>query len=89
MFAFVDLSLNASSYVSSSYLHFSIFRATTIRTNTTKADTLHISDSCVKRLKEIISEGDNFRIIVEGGGCAGFQYKFNLDNIINEEDRLV
>ena len=29
-----------------------------------------------------------FRITVLGGGCAGFQYKFDFDNIKKEEDIL-
>ena len=29
-----------------------------------------------------------FRITVLGGGCAGFQYKFDFDNIKNDDDIL-
>ena len=33
-------------------------------------------------------KSDYFRITVLGGGCAGFQYKFDFDNIKKEEDIL-
>ena len=32
---------------------------------------------------------DYFRITVLGGGCAGFQYKFDLDNKKNDDDILI
>ena len=30
-----------------------------------------------------------FRITVLGGGCAGFQYKFDFENIQNDDDIIV
>lgn len=66
-------------------------------TEETKAETksqpkienkINLSDACIKRLTEITKlERDKFlRVIVDGGGCSGFQYKFELDNKINDDD---
>ncbi|XP_078001005.1 iron-sulfur cluster assembly 2 homolog, mitochondrial-like [Glandiceps talaboti] len=52
-------------------------------------DGLVLSDRCIKRLKEIGSADEFLRVLVEGGGCSGFQYKFDLDSTLNgEEDRI-
>uniref|UniRef100_A0A3Q3LE73 Iron-sulfur cluster assembly 2 homolog, mitochondrial n=1 Tax=Mastacembelus armatus TaxID=205130 RepID=A0A3Q3LE73_9TELE len=50
--------------------------------------TLHLTESCVKRLGEIMEKGEYLRIHVEGGGCSGFQYKFSVDSNKNEDDRV-
>ena len=34
-------------------------------------------------------ELDYFRITVLGGGCAGFQYKFDFENLKNDDDILI
>ncbi|XP_055646614.1 iron-sulfur cluster assembly 2 homolog, mitochondrial [Falco peregrinus] len=47
-----------------------------------------LSESCVKRLLEIIEGSEFLRLQVEGGGCSGFQYKFSLDTVINPDDRV-
>ncbi|KAH8294161.1 hypothetical protein KR054_009095 [Drosophila jambulina] len=48
---------------------------------------VQVSESCLKRLREICVDGSFLRVTVEGGGCSGFQYKFDLDSKLNEDDR--
>lgn len=51
-------------------------------------DELLISDSCVQKLKQLCDGNDKFlRLCVESGGCSGFQYKFDLDSKLAEDDR--
>lgn len=56
--------------------------------NKSESRTLKLSESCRKRLTEISSsEGSQLlRVIVDGGGCSGFQYKFQLDDKVNSDD---
>lgn len=52
-----------------------------------KADII-VTERCVDRLKNITKGSDNFlRVTVEGGGCSGFQYKFDLDSDIKDGDK--
>ncbi|EDW83382.1 uncharacterized protein Dwil_GK22818 [Drosophila willistoni] len=48
---------------------------------------IQVSESCLKRLREICTDGSFLRVTVEGGGCSGFQYKFDLDSKLNDDDR--
>lgn len=41
---------------------------------------LLLSESAVQRLKQITGEQGWLRVSVEGGGCSGFQYKFDLED---------
>lgn len=52
---------------------------------------LQLSDGCVKQLHKIFADDkDGFlRVAVEGGGCSGFKYTFDVDSQINEDDRLI
>lgn len=53
-------------------------------------DAVVISESCVQRLKQLCKGNNSFlRLVVESGGCSGFQYKFNLDDKIVNDDRYV
>tara|TARA_B100001971_G_C17950935_1_gene412500 strand:+ start:129 stop:455 length:327 start_codon:yes stop_codon:yes gene_type:complete len=49
---------------------------------------LEITDNAQKHIASIIAADNSkyFRITVLGGGCAGFQYKFDFDNQKNEDD---
>ncbi|CAN5970601.1 unnamed protein product [Sphagnum jensenii] len=60
----------------------------------TTQEGLTITDSCIRRIKEIMeedgTEGDKkaLRLSVEGGGCSGFLYNFSLDDNLNSDDRV-
>ena len=65
------------------------FLAAQVNSSSNEAqEDIQISDSCAKRLQQISSDNQPYlRILVEGGGCSGFQYKFDLDSTVNEDDR--
>jgi iron-sulfur cluster insertion protein len=51
-----------------------------------------ISQSAAKRIVELVSEDENaalFRVSVEGGGCSGFQYNFELIESASPDDILI
>ena len=52
---------------------------------------LEITENAQKHIASIMtSENSNFfRITVLGGGCAGFQYKFDFDNSRNKDDIII
>jgi iron-sulfur cluster insertion protein len=53
-------------------------------------ETLKVSDAAVERIKQLIAaknQGDlKFRVHIQGGGCSGFQYGFQLDEQMLEDD---
>lgn len=54
---------------------------------------IHIKDSCLKRLKEILEKPQEefLRVHVETGGCSGFSYLFEIEkneNIDSKEDLI-
>lgn len=101
IFFFYPIQIDSSFILSVRYLVY-IFRspwrdgilATIRRTSATNSapiaeNGLIVSDSCAQRLKELATDSEEacLRVTVEGGGCSGFQYKFDLDSTINEDDR--
>lgn len=54
---------------------------------------IDFSDAAVKKVSELIAEEGNpnlkLRVFVQGGGCAGFQYGFTFDEVINEDDTSI
>src|ERR1700675_673635 len=51
-----------------------------------------ISERAARRIGEILkTEGDGamLRISVEGGGCSGFQYKFDIERAQAEGDLVI
>ena len=52
---------------------------------------IEITEDAQNYIDDLIKkdESDYFRITVLGGGCAGFQYKFDFDNKKNDDDILI
>ena len=57
------------------------------------ADGVAISDSAVRRIRDLTTEGEyagmQMRVSVSGGGCSGFQYGFSFDDAVNDDDHVV
>ena len=53
---------------------------------------LTITESAIARVNDMRAERDNshlkLRIIVEGGGCSGFQYKLEWDETVSADDHV-
>ena len=53
---------------------------------------VQLTDSAAKRIGEIrLAEGNSalmLRLAVLGGGCSGFQYKFELVDVLNDDDKV-
>jgi iron-sulfur cluster assembly accessory protein len=51
-----------------------------------------ISDSAARRIGEILKgepAGTMLRVSVEGGGCSGFQYKFDIERAKADDDLVL
>jgi len=55
-------------------------------------DSVTLSERAARRIGEILKgegNGAMLRISVEGGGCSGFQYKFDVDRHQNNDDLVI
>ncbi len=51
---------------------------------------IQISPSAAKRVSQLMSDTDiGLRVYVEGGGCSGFQYGFQLEQQQQDDDFII
>ncbi len=65
---------------------------TTQTTPATAARPVAITERAAKRIAEIVAgepKGTILRVSVEGGGCSGFQYKFDLVTDQSADDLVI
>lgn len=48
---------------------------------------LIVTPRAARRIREIAPQGAALRVMVNGGGCSGFQYEFKIDDSRAPEDR--
>lgn len=55
--------------------------------------TITLTDALVKRIKTLREQesrpGLMLRVTVEGGGCQGFEYHFDLTDSANDDDEII
>lgn len=56
-------------------------------------DSLFLTDAAIAKIQDLIAKQQNpklnLRVYVEGGGCSGFQYGFNFDELVNPDDTTI
>lgn len=55
----------------------------------TASTTLNVTDRAFARIASVLAtepEGTKLRVAVNGGGCSGFQYVFEMDRTANSDD---
>jgi iron-sulfur cluster assembly accessory protein len=58
----------------------------------TETESVTVSERAARRIGEILKQepqGTMLRVSVEGGGCSGFQYKFDMERTQAEDDILI
>jgi len=54
---------------------------------------LYLSEAAARHIHQVVSRENNpdlmIRLEVLGGGCSGFQYRFNFDEIFNSDEDVV
>jgi len=58
----------------------------------TMAETVTVSERAARRIGEILSgepAGSMLRVSVEGGGCSGFQYRFDVEQGRADDDLVL
>ncbi len=55
--------------------------------------TVKFSDAAAEKVNALVKEEHNenlkLRVMIEGGGCSGFQYGFKFDESVNDEDAVI
>lgn len=55
-------------------------------------DNITVTERAARRIGEILRReppGSMLRVSVEGGGCSGFQYKFDIDHTQADDDVVI
>jgi iron-sulfur cluster assembly accessory protein len=58
----------------------------------TRMDNVTVTERAARRIGEILRRepaGAMLRLSVEGGGCSGFQYKFDIDRAQADDDTVI
>lgn len=58
----------------------------------TNTPNIVLSENAAKKVNDLVSDQANatkLRISVEGGGCSGFQYKYDFVDVVNQEDLVL
>lgn len=60
---------------------------------TDAATDFRVSETAAKRIAALAEAegvpGTRLRVTVSGGGCSGFQYGFDLDTAVNDDDLVI